>query len=216
MLRNVLHLFTFCCIVIIGLSQAKTGQAISFDKLGTEATRQLGGKGLSVTELWNGYKLESRLQDLQAEVTMSGVKIISTSKSEGIGSFTIKPSKLGRKTCMNELGTVADWMKKTEGMVKISRNDMVEEYSTSGDGIRQDFVISSKPEGQGKLLLNLVIDGAKVTSKSQKDRIEIRLSCGRMLSYHALRVTDANGYVISSNFTTVKGNIIITPATKGV
>jgi hypothetical protein len=146
---------------------------------------------------------------LQAEVTMSGAKIISTSKSEGGGSFTIRASRLGRETSMQELPVVADWITMKDKVVKTGREDIVEEYTTSGDGIRQDFVINNKPEGQGKLLLDIAIEGTGVTTKSHKDGIEVRLSSGRKLLYHALKVTDATDKELESSFVKTDNNRII-------
>jgi hypothetical protein len=149
------------------------------------------------------------MQALQAEVTMSGAKIISTSKSEGGGSFTIIASRLGRETSMQELPVVADWITMKDKVVKTGREDIVEEYTTSGDGIRQDFVINNKPEGQGKLLLDIAIEGTGVTTKSHKDGIEVRLSSGRKLLYHALKVTDATDKELESSFVKTDNNRII-------
>jgi hypothetical protein len=208
MFRNTLQLFPFSFLVIIGLSQAATTQSIPWNQLGAQAAKQCGGKGFAVTELWNGYRLECRMQDLQAEVTMSSAKIISTSKSEGGGSFTIRASRLGRETSMQNLPAVADWMTLKDGAIQAGRKDLVEEYTTSGDGIRQDFVINSRPEGQGKLLLDIAIDGAGVTTKSMGEGIEMRLSSGRALSYHALNVTDAAGKTLVSSFVKATNNII--------
>ncbi len=78
------------------------------DNLGSEAVKLAGGKGFSVTEQWNGYRLECRMQALYAEVTMNGTTISSTSASEGGGSFTLQTSRVGRGTSMQGLPAVAD------------------------------------------------------------------------------------------------------------
>ncbi len=195
-------------LFVFGNTYAKTGQTIPWNQLGAEAVKQSGCKGLAVTEVWNGYQLECRMQALQAEVTMNGAKIISTSKSEGGGSFTIRASRLGRGTKMQNLPAVADWMTMKDGVVRTARNDIAEEYTTSGDGIRQDFVINNKSEGQGELLLDIALEGAGVTTKSMQGGIEVRLSSGRTLAYHALKVTDTEGRELASTFVEAKNNVI--------
>jgi hypothetical protein len=202
------HIIVLSCAAIIGVTNGETAKTTLWNQLGAEASKQSGGKGFAVTELWNGYRLECRMQALQAEVTMSGVKIISTSKSEGGGSFAISASQLGRTTSMQKLPDVLDWLTMKDGLVQTERKDIVEEYMTSGDGIRQDFVINNKPEGEGTLLLDLNIEGAGVTIKSQHAGIEVRLSSGRALWYHALKVTDATGQELSSNFIKSENNRI--------
>ncbi|MGA2507848.1 MAG: T9SS type A sorting domain-containing protein [Chitinispirillaceae bacterium] len=208
MFCKTFHIIVLSCAAIIGVSNGETAKTTLWNQLGAEASKQSGGKGFAVTELWNGYRLECRMQALQAEVTMSGVKIISTSKSEGGGSFAISASQLGRTTSMQKLPDVSDWLTMKDGLVQAERKDIVEEYMTSGDGIRQDFVINNKPEGEGTLLLDLNIEGAGVTIKSQHSGIEVRLLSGRALWYHALKVTDATGQELSSNFIKSENNRI--------
>jgi hypothetical protein len=191
---------------LFGNTSAETAKTIPWNQLGAEVAKQSGGKGLAVSELWNGYRLECRMQDLQAEVTMSGVKIISTSKSEGGGSFTIRPCGLGRAELMKKLPGVADWMNMKDGVVKVSRGKVVEEYTSSGDGIRQDFVVSERPRGTGKLVLGVAIKGA--TAKKMNEEIRLKLESGRNLVYHDLSVTDAAGKTLAASFANVNNSNI--------
>ena len=46
--------------------------------------------------------------------------------------------------------------------VRFSRPGLVEEYSVSMDGVRQDFVVTEKPAGAGHLQVRLGVAGAKV------------------------------------------------------
>ncbi|MGA2508123.1 MAG: T9SS type A sorting domain-containing protein [Chitinispirillaceae bacterium] len=204
----ILRLFYFPCIAFIGLSQAATTQSIPWNQLGAEAAKQCGGKGLAVTEMWNGYRLECRMQALQAEVTMNDAKIISTSKSKGGGSFSIRASRLGRTTSMQELPVVADWITMKDKVVKTGRSNIIEEYTTMGDGIRQDFVINNKPEGQGKVLLDIAIEGADVTIMNKLGEVEVHLSSGRALLYHDLKVTGADEHELASSFIKSENNVI--------
>ncbi len=96
----------------------------------------------------------------------------------------------------------------TKGVVTAGRGDIKEECTTSGDGIRQDFVISNKPENTGKLLLDLAVGGAGVTTKKLQDGIEVRLYSGRALVYHALKATDAAGHALASSFLKANDNVI--------
>jgi hypothetical protein len=45
-------------------------------------------------------------------------------------------------------------------IVCFSRPDLIEEYSVSADGLRQDFVIPRKPSGRGELCVSLTVSGA--------------------------------------------------------
>jgi hypothetical protein len=185
----------FSCIVAI---HAAPNQSIPFNKLGAEAAKTSGNKGLSVTELWNGYRLECRMQDLLAEVTMSGTTIRSTSEREGQGAFIIRAERVGRERLMKEIPTAVDWINADDGVVRCRHGNVVEEYTTSGDGIRQDFVITSRPGGKGRLVLELAVEGADPVLVA--DAIKVRLASGRELVYHALKVTDAAGKALEARF----------------
>jgi len=193
-------------IAIFSLSQAKTIQSIPLNQIGVEAAKQSGGKGLGITEMWNGYRLESRLQALQAEVTMNGAKIISTSKSEGSGEFTIKTTAIGRKGAIQKTGAVADYVKRSNNVIIVDRKNITEEYSTSGDGIRQDYVINKKPKGEGRLLLDIAFKETVRTINNEC--VEIMFSSGRKLSYHSLKVADAKGKILKAEFEKTKPDLI--------
>lgn len=48
-----------------------------------------------------------------------------------------------------------------EGLVRFIRPGLIEEYSTSMDGVRQDFLVLERPEGEGDLRVELAVDGAR-------------------------------------------------------
>jgi hypothetical protein len=190
-------LLILSCIVTI---LAAPNQSIPFSKLGTEATKKTGNKGLSITELWNGYRLECRMQDLQAEVTMNGTTIRSTSESEGEGEFSIRAAWIGRENAMKEITALVDFVDADDGAVRSRRGNVVEEYTVSGDGIKQDFIITSRPGGKGRLVLELAVEGAEVRTGEVDGAIEIGVEGGRKLVYHALNVMDATGKTLEARF----------------
>jgi hypothetical protein len=46
-------------------------------------------------------------------------------------------------------------------LARFARPTLLEEYSVSADGVRQDFVVLTRPEGEGKLREELDVAGAK-------------------------------------------------------
>jgi hypothetical protein len=193
-------------LLATALSVIAAPDSSPFDKLKTESAVKAGNKGLSITELWNGYNLECRMQNLQAEVTMSGTKIRSVSLSEGLGVFSIQAAKLGRDNLMENISSSADFVDVDAGVIRSGRGNIVEEYTASGDGIRQDFVIVNKPEGKGLLVLELDVTGADAALAG--DAIKIRIAGNRELVYHALNVTDATGMLLDARFKKVENNLI--------
>src|ERR1039458_7262652 len=101
-----------------------------------------------------------------------------------------------------------------EKVVRFLRPGLVEEYSVSLDGVRQDFLVPEPPAGAGELAVRLAVSGARVepaaagarparypqqieeaehgSSLSHGARLVLDNS-GRKLAYSRLRATDATG-----------------------
>ena len=99
-------------------------------------------------------------------------------------------------------------------IVRFTRPGLIEEYTVSMDGVRQDFVVLERPSGAGELALWLAVSGARVepaaggarpvrypqqieeaehgSSLSHGARLALENS-GRKIAYSRLRVTDATG-----------------------
>jgi hypothetical protein len=76
--------------------------------------------------------------------------------------------------------------------VRFTRPGLVEEYSVSMDGVRQDFVVLERPAGVGELAVRLAVSGARVEPAVSGARFVLDNS-GRKLAYSRLRATDATG-----------------------
>jgi hypothetical protein len=75
---------------------------------------------------------------------------------------------------------------------RFTRPGLIEEYSVSMDGVRQDFIIEQRPVGTGPLRLELDVAGAEAEPLAGGARLVLENS-GRKIAYSRLRVTDATG-----------------------
>src|SRR5438034_8487802 len=75
---------------------------------------------------------------------------------------------------------------------RFTRPGLVEEYSVSMDGVRQDFVVRERPAGAGELAVRLAVSGAKVEPAAGGAWLVLENS-GRKIAYSRLRVTDVTG-----------------------
>lgn len=74
------------------------------------------------------------------------------------------------------------------------------DYTNTEDGMRQDFTIKKKPEGNGKLRLNLSAD-TKLKMIIGADALMFKDNNGKdVMKYSALKVFDANGKVLRAFF----------------
>src|SRR5205823_3259654 len=74
------------------------------------------------------------------------------------------------------------------------------------DGVRQDFVISQKPEGAGELRIKLNVTGARVEQAEFGARLVLENS-GRNLAYSRLRVVDASGRDLPAQMEIAEGSV---------
>ncbi|MEI6424987.1 MAG: hypothetical protein WCP55_22440, partial [Lentisphaerota bacterium] len=203
-LWKILRLSIFVFFALSGFAWGSDGidnehKSFSFSELGQKATEKADSNSLGIKAIDNGAEIVCRLQALEASVTQSGISIRSTSETEGAGAFNMKVAGLGRANHRLSPAPSEGNIKVSKDCVQIIRPELVEEYTVSGNGIRQDFIVLKRPEGRGELALAVGLTGA--TAKLCSSGINIRLTeTGREFAYSKLLVTDAAGKELSSEF----------------
>jgi hypothetical protein len=141
--------------------------------------------------------LNAPLQALRGKISPQGLKVESTSASEGGGVFSLVPTRLdtGGASTTVPTGTVFT----RDQAVLLDRGPVQEVFTASADGIRQDFIVKTRPPGQGDLSLSLQIEGA--TARQSGESVLLTLPGKRELAYHSLKVTDAGGKVLDATLT---------------
>jgi len=186
---------------------------IPFSEIGAKATADYQGDGLTVTATDWGARLHCVFQRLDGEATSEGLWLTSTVTNHPGERFRVvatavgrspeggraspraltlsgpdRNSGLARALALPGRGTVA-----VDGQtVRFTRAGLVEEYSVSMDGVRQDFVVVERPPGEGELQVGLEVAGARVEAMLGGAQLVLNGS-GRKIAYSRLRATDANG-----------------------
>ena len=166
-----------------------------FQRLEGEATRE--GLWLTSTVIPPGGTVEDRFRLVAVEVGRS----TAAGRSAGfpIGDAGIVRRHAGLETrdtadlevCATRL-PVSGHVSVEGQSVRFTRPGLVEEYTASMDGVRQDFVVLERPPGLGELVLRLAVSGASVESAALGAQVVLANS-GRKIAYNRLKVTDANG-----------------------
>jgi len=91
-----------------------------------------------------------------------------------------------------------------DNVARFVRPSLTEEYSVSVDGLRQDFVLAERPAGEGKVRVELAVDGAKAEPLVNGVRL-VLADGGRRLNYHQLRVADASGKELPAKMEVLSG-----------
>lgn len=151
---------------------------------------------MSVQATAHGARIACPLQDIEGWLTQRGLEVRSVEDGEP-GSVHMRAVVLGRDDSSISLqdGEVLV----SEGIARLVRPGVIEEVTTSGDGIRQDWVVTERPSGRGPLSLGVSISGATI-SGLQDQRLDLRLEGGRAMTWHALRVFDAGGITLPARF----------------
>jgi|GEM_PF-681609 len=171
--------------------KAAVTERIPLARLGEKAGRQYEGEGLGINATKDGAALRCVLQKLEGRITSGGLWLKSTLEGDAAGMpFRIQAESLGREADrkLAQEGSV----EMTDGLVRYVRSGLVEEYSVSADGVRQDFLVQESPAGSGPLRVELKVTGAQAQMSDSGLNLTLEGS-GRGIAYSRLSVTDATG-----------------------
>jgi hypothetical protein len=166
-------------------------EPIPVAELGAKAGAQYQGDGLSVAPTPEGAHLRCVFQKLEGQVTPEGLWLVSTVEPQTGEKFRVVARAVGRPGALTALpphGTVAV----ADKLARCVRPGLIEEYSVSVDGVRQDFVVAQRPAGDGPLRVELDVTGAKAEALVNGARLVLDGS-GRKIAYSRLQVVDARG-----------------------
>ena len=170
------------------------GRSVPFAHLGAEAQKKYSSDGIGVVPTKDGAAIRATFQRLEGRVTAEGLWLTSTAdEDKGKDTrFLIRAVSFGRygdtPVCLSPQGEtfatnhIATWL----------RQGLLEEYSATMDGIRQDFVVPIRPDGEGELVVSMELTGVHAETAAYGAKLTVEGS-GRELAYSRLRVTDANG-----------------------
>ena len=207
---------------ITGLeTEPKASAAIPWSEIGAKAGADYSGDGLAISQTEQGAWLRCVFQKLAGEATAEGLWLDSTVPGAVNDRFRITAASVGRVVpCAPPGGASGPASRLVSSLappdggqrtarptsslpttgnisvagktVRFTRPGLVEEYSVSMDGVRQDFVVLERPPGGGELRLQLDASGARAEPAHFGARLVLENS-GRKIAYSRLLVVDATG-----------------------
>jgi len=197
----------------------QTVSSVSWNQIGAKAGADYHGDGLSVTPTTDGARLHCLFQRIDGTATPEGLWLTSTIANQPGDSFQVTATAVGERLLPRQ-GKVT----MHDRTVRFARPGLVEEYSVSTDGVRQDFVVMERPEApfgesllatdniarnpnlthgrsgaESELRLGLAVTGARVEQTASGIQLVLAQS-GRKIAYGRLKVTDATGKELSVRF----------------
>jgi hypothetical protein len=182
---------------------ATTAAAIPWAGLGAKAGADYKGDGLDVIPTTGGARLRCIFQRLEGEATREGLWLTSTATNAVTDRFRLVATETGRVTPAGSASRLlTSGSVSVEGeCVRFIRSGLVEEYTVSMDGVRQDFVVLERPAGAGELVVRLAVSGAGMEPAAFGAQLVLENS-GRRIAYSRLRVTDATGRELAARLVT--------------
>jgi hypothetical protein len=181
---------------------------IPLDQIGAVAEKRCSRDGLFVAATEGGALLRCVFQRMSSRATAEGLWITSTVNSAKGEPFRVIARAVGRgddgfrsKKSLARFGVV----EAADKLVRFVRPELTEQYSVSMDGVRQDFIIDRRPEGEGPMRVELHVDRAKAEQLAEGARL-VLTDGGRKLAYSRLRAEDARGRVLNAHLEVLAEN----------
>ncbi len=191
------------------LGKTNQTQTIPWDQVGAKAGVDYQGDGLTVSSTADGARLHCIFQRLDGQATTGGLWLTSTATNQVSDRFQVKAAWLGRNGVVSPLadkGTVSVGQQR----MRFERAGLVEEYTVSTDGVRQDFEVTGKLAGAGELVLCLAVTGARVEATVDGAQL-VLIHSGRKIAYSRLRVMDATGKELPARIEVASQSTLRTP-----
>jgi Listeria-Bacteroides repeat domain (List_Bact_rpt) len=152
--------------------------------------------GHRVEAVADGARIICQMQDLEGLLTPNGLEIRSVDDGEP-GAAAVRTMGIGRTSGIVPVGSGVVTV--DGNTARLIRPGLIEEVTTSSDGVRQDWLIAAPPNGQGDLVLDLRFDSAAITAVTD-DQVALTLAGGRQVVWHRLAVSDARGTTLNARF----------------
>jgi hypothetical protein len=171
--------------------------SIPWSEIGARAGAEYKGDGLAVARTQSGARLRCAFQRLEGEATTEGFWLRSTVTNTANERFRVLAASVGRSADGMEALPRTGAVSIDSQTVRFMRPRVVEEYSVSMDGVRQDFVVMQRPVGTEPLEVLLAVSGALVEQTPYGAQLLLEKS-GRRIAYSRVRVSDATGKELSA------------------
>ena len=181
--------------------------------------------GLSVEPTSVGARLRCAPQRLEAEATSEGLWLVSKLAEASEDRFRVAALTVGRagkhkltyaypgNLCTGSAGSPdavhvcpvcpVGEIQVGPSTVCFIRPGLIEEYSVSRDGVRQDFIVAQRPAGEGDLRIELDLEGAGAEPTAKGVRLLLDGS-GRSIAYARLHAEDATGRSLKARIEVVR------------
>jgi hypothetical protein len=151
--------------------------------------RDLAEREYEASRNAEGLQAPNRAHNLRTYFEPAGIRVVDRTAPGSPELLTLRMSGWGRgdQVAAVEAGEVMSAGRRVE----IRRAGLVEWYENSAMGLEQGFTLEAAPEGEGPVVVELSVGGARVSP--QGEGLALAAATGRQLEYGGLAVWDAAG-----------------------
>jgi hypothetical protein len=161
------------------------------------AQEEIASREYRASENGSGLQAPNRAHNLRTFFERTGIRVHDRTAGGSPELLRLSLTGMGRGAQIAAVApgeeVVAD-----EHRVEIRRPGLVEWYVNSEAGLEQGFTIAKRAEGEGRLVVELAVAGARAALRG--DTIVFRTASGRKLRYGSLVVHDAAGARLPARF----------------
>ncbi len=139
-----------------------------------------------------GLQAPCRRQAFRTYFEPTGIRVVDRITDGNPQLLALRLQRMGRPDL---LIPVAPGVLKTDGArVEIHHESLVEWFLNSPAGLEQGFTLAERAAGEGPVVFDLSLEGAKASGNG--DSVRIATATGRQLVYGRLKAVDADGTVL--------------------
>jgi len=153
------------------------------------ARRHITEREYRASENAAGLQAPNRRHALRTYFEPTGIRVVDRVAAGSPELFALRAARMGRPESLVPVGPGS--VASDGARVEIRRDSFVEWYVNGPSGLEQGFTLSECPGGEGPLVLDLALEGARVSESGES--LRIATPTGRKLAYGMLRAVDAAG-----------------------
>ncbi|MBW2691617.1 MAG: FG-GAP repeat protein [Deltaproteobacteria bacterium] len=144
----------------------------------------------------HGLQAPNREHNLRTYFAPTGIRVHDRTRSDSPELLELNLVGVGRGETLAQVGPGE--VTSDGARVEIKRPGLIEWYENSPAGLEQGVTLMEQPAGEGPLVVELLIRGARASLG--EDQVNFATPTGRQLSYAKLVVLDARGRALEAHF----------------
>src|SRR5262245_19461914 len=178
-----------------GESAAAQPPAVGVDWL-AKAQRQLAQREYRASRNGEGLQAPNRAHNLRTYFGTTGIQVHDRTVGGSPELLRLSLAGVGREGALS--AALPGEVRSEGARVEIRRPGLIEWYENSESGLEQGFTLQERPPGEGPLVVELALTGARASRRG--DELVFETAAQRKLGYGKLAASGADGAALPAHF----------------